>query len=316
MPSVDLGGSPSQISRIKRERLTRMAMLVLLPSLAASLVAVLTSSSSALLADLLLTLLDFGTLTVTWMVARRALRPAGGRFQFGLGRMESLASVAAALFMIAATAVIIASAIERIQVGQAPTGTGLLVGLVFNGTYLLVNAVVLRGFLKQSKSDPSPIVKAQIHLFSEDLISNLILSVAMLVVLAAPDTLIGRHADPVASLLTICVMSVIALRMVKVSLGDLLDAACGEDVQMPMTRALIKHFDDYDQLLAFRTRRAADTAIVEVVLSFPPETPVKRIETLRAQLEAMVRQDVESIQITVVPRVTEHGLMPAGVFEY
>jgi cation diffusion facilitator family transporter len=316
MSIADPTGSPSQASRTKRERLTRMAVLVLLPSLAASLVAVLTSSSSALLADLLLTLLDFGTVTVTWMVARRALRPAGGRFQFGLGKLESLASVSAALFMIAATAVIIASAIDRLQAGQAPTGSGLSIGLVFNGIYLLVNATVLHGFLKQGRSDASPIVKAQIYLFTEDLISNFILMVTMALVLVVPDTLLGRYADPVASLLTILMMSAIALRMIKVSLGDLLDAACGEDVQMPMTRALIKHFNDYDQLIAFRTRRAAEMAIVEVELAFPSETSVARVEALRANLERVVRQEVESIQVTVVPQVTESGVIPLSAFDY
>ncbi|WP_413206862.1 cation diffusion facilitator family transporter [Rhodospirillum sp. A1_3_36] len=313
---ADPTGSPSQAFRIKRERLTRMAVLVLLPSLAASLVAVLTSSSSALLADMLLTLLHFGTVTVTWMVARRALRPAGGLFQFGLGKLESLASVSASLFMIAATAAIIASATDRLLAGQPPRGPGLLIALVVNGIYLVVNATVLHGFLKQSRADASPIVKAQISLFTEDLISNFLLMVTLVLVLVVPDTLVGRYADPVASLLTILLMAVIALRMVKVSLGDLLDAACGEDVQMPMTRALIKHFNDYDQLIAFRTRRVAETAIVEVELAFPPETPVTRVEALRANLEELVRQEVESIQVTVVPRVTESGVIPMGAFDY
>jgi cation diffusion facilitator family transporter len=316
MAFVDPTASPSQAARAKRERLIRLAFLALLPSLAASLVAVLTSSSSALLADLLFTTLDFATVTAIWMVARRALRPPGGRFQFGLGKLESLAGVAAALFMIAATAVIIVSAFHRFQAGVAPDGTGLLVGLVFNGAYILVNAVILRGFVIQKRSDPSPIVRTQIHLFAQDLLSNVILVIAMVVILVAPDGALGRYADPVASLLAILGMSVLAVRMMKVSLGDLLDAACGEDVQMPVTRALIRHFNDYDQLLAFRTRRAGETALVEIELAFAPETPVDRVEALRARLEACVAEAVENIQVTVIPRVTESDAPAAGVFDF
>jgi cation diffusion facilitator family transporter len=303
-----IGGSPAR----GRERTARLAVLAVIPTLAVTIYSALASNSLALLADLLLTVLDTACVVVAWIVARRALaeRPVG--LDYGTGKLESLASAVVGVFMIVSLCLVTTLAALRLgQGGQAISGSGVVTGLAINLVYGLVNGAILLRYRAQRRTDPSPLVQSQIRLFIDKVTSNLLMAAALAGAVLFRDGLVGRYIDVAASLLVVTSMAFWAIQIIRSSIGELIDAACGEDVRRPLTGALARHLGSLCDLGAIRTRRAGGVVYVEIELGFAPEVPVAAVDCLRTELLAALRPLIPALSVAILPRPRALPAAPA-----
>ena len=104
-----------------RERVARAAIISALPMLALTAVAAFGSSSVALLADFLLSMLDTASLAVAWTVARLARQGRPIRLEHGLERLESLAAAGTGIFLVLSMMLVITLAvIDLVEGVSAP----------------------------------------------------------------------------------------------------------------------------------------------------------------------------------------------------
>lgn len=296
----------------QRERTARIAVISVVPTLSVTAYAALASNSLALFADLLLTILDAACVVAVWGVARRACLGRTRGLDFGLGKLESLIGATVGVVMIASMLIVTGLAVMRlVQGGGTLSGDGVVVGLVINGVYGLVNGWILLRYLRQRAGDPSPLVRSQIRLFVDKVTSNLLMVAALAGALLFSDTAAGPLIDPVASLLVAASMAFWSIQIIRSSTRDLIDAACGEEVRKPLMAALIRHGDAYRELCAIRTRRAGAAVYVELELGFAPHVSVIEIERLRVSLAAALRTDIPGLSMIVVPRpfTSRRGVM-------
>ena len=271
---------------------------------AGGLTAVLLSNSVSLVADLLLSLLDFATVLVVWWVARLAVQDRSLGLEYGFGKVESLPGAAVGIFMLISLGIVVALALARLQSGMTQIeGPGIAIGLAANGLSCVINSWLLLRYWRQARSDQSPVVRSQVALFVDKLTSNVVMIVALAGSIIFAGQPLGAYIDPIASLLIAASMGYWSYLIMQRALGELLDAACGEDVQMPVTQALARHFDDYDGLGALRTRRAGSQIFVEVELAFTPERTVAEVHRLQQSLSAMITQSVPAAEVVVLPRL-------------
>ena len=287
----------------QRERTARIAVLAVIPTLSVTAWSVLESNSLALAADLLLTVLDTACVLVAWIVARRALaeRPAG--LDYGTGKLESLASAVVGVFMVASLCLVVTLAGLRLSQGGATVaGDGVLAGLAINLVYGLVNGSILMRYRAQRRRDPSPLVQSQIRLFIDKVTSNLLMAVALGSAVLFRDTAAGPYIDVVASLLVALSMAFWAVQIIRSSIGELIDAACGEDVRRPLAAALSRCAGGFGDPGAIRTRRAGGVVYVEIELGCAPEVPVAAIERLRTELLTVLRPMIPALSVAILPR--------------
>lgn len=302
--ATQAGAGGIAAKKISRERTARFALLAAIPNLLAVVFAVLLSNSISLVADLLLSLLDFATVLVVWWVAYLALQSRGARLEFGFGKVESLTSAAVGGFMVVSLFVVVALALGRMQGGETELqGSGVIIGILANAVSGAVNLWLLLRYWRQARSDESPVVRSQIVLFIDKLTSNVVMLVALAGALLFSGTAVGPYIDPVASLIIALSMGFWALQILRRALSELLDAACGEEVQMPVTQALAQHFDDYDGIGPLRTRRAGADVFIEIELEFRPERTMAEVERVRSALTAQIRQAVPNARVTLLPRL-------------
>lgn len=305
-PAAD-GMAPAR----RRERTARLAVLAVIPTLAVTAWSVLESNSLALAADLLLTVLDTACVLVAWIVARRALaeRPAG--LDYGTGKLESLASAVVGVFMVASLCLVVTLAGLRLSQGGATVaGSGVFAGLAINLVYGLVNGGILMRYRAQRRHDPSPLVQSQIRLFIDKVTSNLLMAAALGSAVLFRDTAAGPYIDVVASLLVALSMAFWAVQIIRSSIGELIDAACGEDVRRPLATALARCAGGFGDPGAIRTRRAGGVVYVEIELGCAPEVPVAAIERLRTELLAVLRPLIPALSVAILPRPLAAPAMP------
>ena len=188
----------------KAERTAFIAVVAGVPGLALTAIASASSTSLAIRADLLLTLLDMLVMVTVWLVGIRGGRTSAGPAsrQMQLATVETLASVLAALCMSVSMAVVAWSAIGRIMAGgMAPQGSGVVLGMATNFGYAVINLWILRRWQRRGRSVSSALIRSQICLFSDKLTSNMLIGLSLAAALALEGTTIARFIDPVAGLL-------------------------------------------------------------------------------------------------------------------
>jgi cobalt-zinc-cadmium efflux system protein len=105
------------------------------------------ADSVALLADAGHNLSDVLSMVVAWVAARAALRPPSPRFTYGFAKSSILASLINALLLLAAVAVIVFEAIERL-ITPAPVSAPTMIAVAAIG--ILVNGVTAWLFARGS----------------------------------------------------------------------------------------------------------------------------------------------------------------------
>ncbi len=92
------------------------------------------------------------------------------------------------------------------------------------------------------------------------------------------------------------------------ALPDLLDRAIGETMQLKVTRMLATFFDDYDELIAVRTRRSGNIAHVEITLGFGSDKSVGEISDLVTRMQDHLQQAIPNSDILILPRAATRKL--------
>ena len=88
------------------------------------------------------------------------------------------------------------------------------------------------------------------------------------------------------------------------TLGDLIDRSLEERDEVIIIRELVNHFDDYEQIHGFRSRRAGSQVFVELFLEFHPDLTMGQFYGISAHLKAAIRENFPSAQVLVIP---SHG---------
>lgn len=191
--------------RSEAERTARIAVLAGLPGLSLVTVAALSANSLALLADLVLSVLDMAVLATAWLVARRRRTSTGagdGGSARAQARAEHLAGTLAAFCMMLSMSVVVWAALSRIGAGGAePEGPGVVIGMALNGVYAVINGWILVRWRRRMKAHPSPFVRAQVCLFWDKLSTNLIISMSLALGIGSAGSPLAPYVDPVAGLL-------------------------------------------------------------------------------------------------------------------
>jgi cobalt-zinc-cadmium efflux system protein len=179
-------------------------------------VAGIVSGSLALLSDAAHMLTDAGALALALGAATLALRPAGGRYTFGLARAEILSGLINAVALLALGLVIAIEAVRRlVDPPEIEAGIVIVVGVV-GALANIASAYALSRAQRRSMN----VEGARLHVLA-DLFGSVAAIVAGVAVLAGD----WRIADPLASLVVAGLMLRGGLRLTTRTARVLLEAA-------------------------------------------------------------------------------------------
>jgi cobalt-zinc-cadmium efflux system protein len=183
---------------------------------AGQVVAGLVAHSSGLLADAGHNVTDVAGLTMSLVAVRWALRPRSPAHSFGYHRGTILAALANAAIIAAVTVAIVVVAIERL-LHPRPVEGGLVVGVALGA--FAVNA--LAAWILRERRPDLNMRSAALHM-TADAAASLVVATAGVLILVDAHL---RLADPIASLAVGTLIIVEAYRLLRSSLGVLLESS-------------------------------------------------------------------------------------------
>ncbi|MCB0352466.1 MAG: cation diffusion facilitator family transporter [Bdellovibrionales bacterium] len=269
--------------------------VALLPTAYASFV----SNSVTLFADLLRSFVDFLAIAVAFAVTEKISRSDISTFNFGFGKLEQLASVGISLSMIVASFACLYTGIERAFHPEVLENISF--GLILSALSIVGNGFLFYRFSRLSQQERSPVSSSQASLFSMKMWASAVVTLSLLV--SFLDHAVAQYGDALGSIALAFFLLKSAHALAADSVGDLVDRALDEGLQLKLMQLLVQLEDEYRGFHSLRTRRSGAKIVVQVELEFAPERTVRQVldfsEKLRSELQKLFPQD--DMELSVVP---------------
>ena len=272
----------------QKEASVRLAALCGLTDTIVCAIAAATSNSSLLLSDALKTGFEFIAVLLAWLSIRRITRGGGQDFEFGIGKLENLASLVIGSLMALGVTVISFAAIRNIINPSHATGIGIWISLADQVIYGVINGYLMRRASQAAKHENSPIMASQAKMFFAMFFGNVFIFVTVSLGLVLHNFEWSVYIDPLAALIVAATIVMAVIEVFSTSCYDLLDGALAEEDKLRIMRVLAENFDRYDMIYGVRSRRSGSHAFIEIFLGFDPDKRVgdvdRDIETIRHAL--------------------------------
>lgn len=271
-----------------KESSTRNAAIAGFVDTLLSVVALIASQSAVILADTLKTFLEFVAVVLAWLAIRRITRGGGSAYEYGMGKLENLSSLAVAALMIIIFLIIAGNAVRNIIHPSEVGGIGVYISLANQAVYAFINGFLWRRADHAARAENSPIMASQSKLFFTKLIANVFILGSLTASLSLAEYAWSVYIDPIASLVIAGSILMSAVGVFSSSCYDLLDGTLEEADQLKIMRELVNNFDRFDMLYGVRSRRAGNRTFIDIFLGFDP---AKRLGDVQREIEA-IRESV------------------------
>lgn len=285
--------------RLSFERLQLVSITLSTVIAGPQIIAAFGSTSIGMIGDALFTLIYILFSVLVFLTMRAARRACALVFPYGTGKIEAIAgAILGVSFTLSGLGIGAISLYRALDPPQPENVTG---PLIVTGI-LVVQSAGLWLASRPLAREPSGVVKVWRRAQAIDVVG---LSVTMVLVAAAsmvPQLAIG---DAVAGFIISGAMLFTAYQTFHNAFWELADKALEEEVQLLILGGLAERFDDFDDILAIRTRRSGGVPIVEITLGFRDGRDWAAVVAQCAAVRQSVASRVEGASVTVLPATEE-----------
>jgi len=282
-----------------RERVARTGVIMGGIATALAVAALVFGQSTLVLADFLKTTLEFLAILTSWLTILRMERGGGGRFEYGMEKLESVASLFMGLAMLGSMAVIVVTSILKIINPSPVAGSGIYIAIGAQVFFGVVNGRLLWQSRALQADGASALAASQARLYAVKVLNNILVGVALTLSLAFAAQRWGQLLDPAVSLVIVINMFLAATGTIRNAFTDLVDCAVEEAHQLAIVRVLTMFFDEYDGLHGVRTRRAGGRTFVEVFLEFDPGRSAAEVHDTADRIRAAIEAELPRSQAAI-----------------
>jgi cation diffusion facilitator family transporter len=265
-----------------------------------NIISVLLANSLVLVADFFNSLLEFSSVSLSWLALRRLRRDSRAVFNYGLGKIENLASLVIGLFMLISVLIMTFLIIHRLLHPVHLKGLGIWMGIVCTFVFGIINARLWWRSRHHQRLAPSPVVDAQKRLFAVKTLANTCMFFNFVVSMSVSRPW-AMYLDPLTSCLTLTFMINSGWHLLRHSIHDLLDRSLEEPLQMLITRQLVNHFDSYVSLDGVRSRYSGRHIFIEIFLGFDARKPLGEVQQVLNGIKQNLEREIPHAEVTVVP---------------
>lgn len=270
-----------------------LALLAGVVILGLKLVAYLLTGSVALLSDALESLVNVAAAAMALVTIRAAVQPADSDHPFGHSKFEYLSAVIEGLLIILAAGIIGQQAFGRLQQPAPLTsfGAGALLALLASA----LNAGLAAFLVREGRRARSPALTADgLHLWTD-----VVTTVGVLLGLTLAQITRLPLLDPLVALLVAANIVRVGWRLLRDSVGGLVDEALPESEVAPIEHAIRDSMSGALEVHDLRTRRAGRTTFITFHLIVPSEMTVGAAHAICDRIETAIGRELAGSFVTI-----------------
>ena len=292
--------SPSDTQELAQSEKTILAGLVMgVLALGPRILAGYVSGSITLITDAIRSGSETLSHLSSWLTLRKLRKGRDAVFEYGLGKMESVASFLIVEVMLVCAALMAFVSVSRLIHPQPVERLGL--GAVVVMVLSVSNLFLWRRSHRLAESGHSPLMKSHSSLVRNKFFANCCVLASLLVGMAGRHIPQSVYVDPLTSLLLCGFIACSAYRILTTSLSDLLDRTLDESRQLVIVRLLSDFFQEYIQFHGVRSRRAGKQVFIEIYLEFDGQKTMAEAGRIIESMAGALERRISGSQVTIVP---------------
>jgi ferrous-iron efflux pump FieF len=274
-----------------------LGMLSLIPRILAAIL----SGSVVLFTDVLRSGTETLSHYFSWLTLRKIRKGRNDAFEYGMGKLENMASLLIVGIMLLGAAVMSYASLQRILSPRPVEQLGL--GILVVTASAVSNFILWRKShgIAKSHQTPSPLMESHWRLTRNKFLANLSVIFSLLLVTLFRPYGFAVYIDPVASLLLCLFVVYSACGILTSSLSDLLDRTIDESLQLVVIRLLSDFYDDYIHFHGVRSRRAGKDIFIEIFLEFDGERKMAQVQETITRMVEKLESCVAGSHVMIVP---------------
>jgi cation diffusion facilitator family transporter len=251
------------------------------------------TGSVALFADALESVVNVATSIAALLAVRFSQMPPDANHPYGHAKAEYFSAVLAGVLIIVAALLILNEAWDAVQRPRTPEASVIGIGVAIAAT--VANAAWAMTLLRAGRTARSPALLAD----GRHLLSDVVTSAGVLVGLGLVFTTGILWFDPLMAALTALNILWSGWRVVRESVGGLMDEAVPQD-QLARIRSIVAtKADGAIEAHDLRTRQAGRFTFVEFHLVVGGETSVNAAHAICDRIEAALKAEIGDAVITI-----------------
>jgi ferrous-iron efflux pump FieF len=234
-------------------------------------------------------------------VLRKIHRGQVADYEFGAGKLEQMCNLAIAISMIGGALWIADGAVRLVIQGHADAAPlGLALAASLGAVNLLVNYKAWFRVREAARAGGSVIMQAQLNARVAKLVASCFVQSTLTIAALAYDPIVAAWADSIGALFVSGFIMVMAVRMLREGLPDLLDRTVDEATHLYVLQVLAHHFHAYDSFEGARSRRSGGKVFVELALGFDGRLPLAEVHKRASAIKAHIAREIEGADVAIL----------------
>jgi len=277
-----------------------LGICVLLETLlvGSNLIAAYVANSLTLYADATKEAVEMLASLGIWLTLHR-MHAREGEFDFGLGKIESLLTVALELVLLFTAASIIIEAVERFESPQPLGNIGVAVGVTLVG--FVAQLTVLLVLTKTHAKRASSMILSKIRTYRISLCADFGILAVLLLGKVMPGHFLSLYLDPLVSSGIGVAVLIKVYYGISAAVADLSDKTLEETSQFLVLRELVRFFDEYEQLHRIHSRRSGNRVFIHLFLEFRQDLTMAEVYGVMERISGSLESVIGHSNVIVVP---------------
>lgn len=284
-----------------QEQTAYKGVLVCLFGLLLSILAASTSNSIVLIGDLLNSILEFLSISVSYLTYKAIKKSITSKYNYGLGKIENISSMIIGLFIILSILIMTFLIYYRFNNPTNISGFGIWVGIVCTFIFGLLNGKLFLKSYQQKKIKSSQIIDTQCRLFAIKSTANLLMFFSFIIGLGLQQFNFVKYIDPAVSIIITSFLIFNAYKILTHSIKYLLDNSIEEPLQLIIDKYLANYFNDYSMFYGVRSRYSGRKIFIEIFLEFAPEKTMNTIQNFINNISKDIQTEIPDSQVLIIP---------------
>jgi len=259
------------------------------------------SNSLIVLTDVLKSGSELLAVMFSYFAIRKVSKGANMVYNYGYGKLEGFSSLLMAFVIGVSLIIILFNAYIGFTHPEPLAGIGVMIAIGANIVTGIINFWQWLNYRKIDKDSPSPIITGQLNLYRSKYISDISVTITLVLGLVLRKYTFAHFIDPLGAVVLSGFLFYAVYTLFSQSMDNLMDRTLEESLQMGILRVLAKHFDDYHNIHDVRSRRSGQYIFIDLYLEFDPEKQMGVVQQAICEINADILGIIKNCQVNIVP---------------
>ena len=293
--------SPKSMTIKQKEKAILLGLVFGALAMVPIIISAILSNSLIVLTDVLKSGSELLAVMFSYFAIRKVSKGANFVYNYGYGKLEGFSSLLMAFVIGISLIIILFNAYLGFTRPEPLTGIGVIIAIganIMTGTF---NIWQWFNYRKIDRESPSPIITGQLNLYRSKYISDISVTITLVLGLFLRKYTFAHFIDPLGAVVLSGFLFYAVYTLFSQSMDNLMDRTLEESLQMGILRVLAQHFDDYHNIHDIRSRRSGQYIFIDLYLEFDPEKQMKAVQQAICEINDDILGFIKNCQVNIVP---------------